>query len=241
MTITVHHLGISQSERIVFLCEELGLEYNLVHHTRDPLTSPESLKSLEGNATGKAPFIVDDGVSPPLTMSESAAICEYIIETYGNGRLSKKVGEKGFVEYTYWFNYISGSLQPVMSTAMMVGISGLPDDSFLKGFSKKAVQGTLELVDKRLGEAKWFAGEDFSAADVMATYSLITGRYWSGVRVEGYGNILRWIGDVAGRPAYQKAMQKGDPEMRLLVDAWQPEKSLLALGGTKSDEWKKKA
>jgi len=239
MTITIHHLGISQSERILFLCEELALEYNLVHHIRDPLTSPQSLKSLEGNSTGKAPFIVDDGVSPTVTLSESAAICEYIIETYGSGKLSKKKGEVGFVEYTYWFNYIAGTLQPAMSTAMMVGISGLPQDNFLVGISKSSVKGMLELVDKRLGESKWFAGEEFTAADVMAMYSLSTGRYWSGVRVEGYANILRWLGDVAARPAYQRAMGKGDPEMRCLVDGWQPEKSLLALGGVKSDVWKK--
>lgn len=241
MTITVHHLGISQSERIVFLCEELGLDYKLVKHTRDPLTSPDSLKSLDGNSTGKAPFIVDDAVSPPLTMSESAAICEYIAETYGGGKLIVHPGEKGFAEYVYWFNYCCGSLQPTMSTAMMVSIAGLPDDAFLKKFSAGAVKAALELVDGRLRDVKWFAGEEFTAADVMFMYSFSTGRYWSAVSIQGYGNIVRWLGDVSARPAYKTAMEKGDPEMKLLIGEEGPEKSLLALGGTKSDAWKKTA
>lgn len=241
MTLTVHHLGISQSERIVLLCEELGIDYKLVHHTRDPLTSPESLSSLPGNSTGKAPFITDDSVSPPLALSESAAICEYIIETYGSGTFIIRPGQPGFSDYIYWFNYCNGSLQPTFSTAMMVSVAGLPDDAFLKKFSASAVQKSLTYVDERLANNKWFAGEEFTAADIMCMYSLSTGRYWSAMSLKGYDNILRWLQDVAARPGYKKALEKGDPEMAPLLGAEGPEKSLLALGGVKSDAWKKMA
>lgn len=90
--ITLHHLGISQSERIVWLLEELGLPYKLVKHTRDPVLSPDSLKKLPGNESGKAPFIEDDAAG--ITLSESGAIVEYIIHTYAGGKLALKPGDK---------------------------------------------------------------------------------------------------------------------------------------------------
>lgn len=95
--ITVHHLGISQSERILWLLEELGLEYKLVKYERDPVLSPESLKSLPGNETGTSPFIEDDAAD--VKLSESAAICEYIIHKYGGGRLALKPDNKHFADY----------------------------------------------------------------------------------------------------------------------------------------------
>lgn len=116
MTITLHHLGISQSERIVWLLEELGLEYKLVHHTRDPVIAPESLKSVPGNETGlvtsamnlvqlliscrKSPFIEDDQAN--VTLSESAAIMEYIIQRYGGGKFALKPDDKHYADYLHW-------------------------------------------------------------------------------------------------------------------------------------------
>ena len=99
--IVVHHLGVSQSERIVWLMEELGLPYKLVKHTRDPLLSPDSLKSLPGNVTGKSPFIEDTEAN--VTLSESGAICDYIIYRYGNGRLALKPDDPHFQDYLYWY------------------------------------------------------------------------------------------------------------------------------------------
>lgn len=145
----------------------------------------------------------------------------------------------GYVDYIYWFNFCSGSLQPTFSTAMMVGASDLPDDAFLKQFSANAVRKTLGLVNERLATSKWFAGEDFTAADVMCSYSLGTGRYWSGVELKGYEHIVRWLGDLCARPAVRRAMEKGDPDMRLLSGEEGIGGSLLKLGGVKSDVWKK--
>ena len=97
--VVVHHLGVSQSERIVWLLEELGLPYRLVKHTRNPLLSPNSLKDLKGNVTGKAPFIEDTDAN--LTLSESGAICDYIIYRYGEGQLALKADDSHFAEYLY--------------------------------------------------------------------------------------------------------------------------------------------
>lgn len=100
MTNLAHSLGISQSERVVWLCEELGLEYKLVKHTRDPVLSPESLKSVPGNETGKSPFIEDSDAG--ITLSESAAIVDYILARYGNNRLLIEPSDKNFPDYIYW-------------------------------------------------------------------------------------------------------------------------------------------
>ena len=99
--ITVHHLGISQSERIVWLCEELGIDYKLVHHTRDPIMSPESLTKQPGNDIGQAPFFEDD--SNGVTMTESGAIAEYIANKYGNGKLIVKLDHPHYGDYLQWF------------------------------------------------------------------------------------------------------------------------------------------
>lgn len=103
MTIVVHHLGISQSERILWLLEELGLEYKLVKHVRDPVVAPESLKNVPGNKPGKAPFIEDTDAG--VTLSESNAITDYIIHKYGNGRLALPPSHKNFADYLYWKDF----------------------------------------------------------------------------------------------------------------------------------------
>ena len=97
MTIIVHHLGVSQSERIVWLLEELGLPYELVKHDRAPVLSPDSLKNVPGNVTGKSPFIEDTGAK--ITLSESLAISDYIIYKYGGGKLALKPDDPHFHDY----------------------------------------------------------------------------------------------------------------------------------------------
>lgn len=108
--IVLHHLGISQSERISWLLEELQLEYKLVKHTRAPALAPESLRNVPGNKTGKSPFIEDPDAG--ITLSESGAITEYIIWKYGNGRLALKPDHKNFSDYLYWKDYSNATLQP---------------------------------------------------------------------------------------------------------------------------------
>lgn len=238
MTLTIHHMGISQSERIVFLCEELGLDYKLVVHTRDPLLSPSSLKSISGNATGKSPFLEDS--SNGVTLSESGAIVDYILAKTGDTKLCKKYGDKNYADYIHWFHYANAGLQPAMSVSMFTTHSALPADDATKGWADMRLHSTLKHVDDRLKDNKWLAGEDFTAADVMTMYSLTTQR-WFGPNVgfQEYPNIVRYLKDVSERPAYKRAMEKGDPEMKLLVGAEAPEKTLIMAGGIGSDIWKK--
>lgn len=237
MVLTVHHMEISQSERIVFLCEELGIDYTLIRHKRDPILAPKSLK-IAGNGTGKAPFLEDpdEGVS----LAESGAICEYILAKSGDSKLSKKYGDKNYTDYLYWFHFANATLQPAMVSNMVFVHSPLPEEDKTRAWRRARLDATLKHVDGRLKENKWLAGEDFTAADVMSVYPLTTQRYFGpNISLEEYPNIVRWLKDVSERPGYQRAMEKGDPEMRLLVGAEAPSTTLLMEGGVGSKIWKK--
>lgn len=237
--LVIHHLSISQSERILWLCEELGLPYKMVKHTRDPITAPESLKSVLGNETGKSPFLEDPDAG--ITLSESGAICEYIINRYGHGKLSIAPSEKDYPDYLHWFHYANASLQPALICAMFVNmVKDVSSSDPAKQFAEHRLTAPLQLIDSRLKDNKWLAGEDLTAADIMTVYTLTTQRYWGPpISLAPYPNIVRYLRDCAARPAYQRAMEKGDPEMRPLIDAEPPAEGLLTAGGVNSSHWKK--
>jgi glutathione S-transferase len=207
--LTIHHLGHSQSERIVWLCEELDVPYKLVHYTRDPVTmlSPPELKAL--HPLGAAPIIEDDG----LLLAESAAIVEYILARHGHGRLQHGPDHPDFAAYLYWFHFANGNLQPVMGRSMMVGRAGLAPDHPVQ----KAVQGRLDkvmaLIEARLGECAYLAGDAFTAADIMSVFSLTTMRIFQPIELAGYPHLLAYLQRVGARPAYVRAMRKGDPDL----------------------------
>lgn len=201
MVLQVHHMEISQSERILFLCEELRIPYTLIRHKRAPLLAPDSLR-LPGNPTGKAPFLedTDEGV----TLAESGAICEYILGKAGDRKLSKKYGDKGYAEYIYWFHYANAGLQPAMVGSMFLMHSALLEDDATRALAQARLDGALRHVDGRLKSSKWLAGEDFTAADIMIVYTLTTQRYFGpDVSLVAYQNILRWLKDVSERPGYR--------------------------------------
>lgn len=247
--LTVHHLGISQSERILFLCEELAVDYNIIIHTRDPISAPKSLKSIPGNSTGKAPFIEDSETG--TTLAESAAICDYILAKNAAGelgsqslekKLTKSYGEPGYADFIYWFHFSNGTLQALMSRFTYLEIGQIPEDNMAQKASIHGLHDTLRTIDERLKDNKWLAGEDFTVADIMSVYSLTSKRYFGPlVSFKDYPNIVRYLKDIGDRPAYQRAMEKGDPEMKLLLGAEPPEKTLIQAGGVKSVFWKKKS
>ena len=107
--LVLHHLGVSQSERIVWLLEELGVEYKLVRHTRDPILSPDSLKNVPGNEMGRSPFFedTDEGVA----MAESSAIGEYLVTKYNPGKLNLTPDDKHYADYLYWFVQFQSGLE----------------------------------------------------------------------------------------------------------------------------------
>jgi glutathione S-transferase len=207
--LTIHHLGHSQSERILWLCEELGVPYALTLHRRDPVTilSPPALKAL--HPIGAAPVIQDGG----LLLAESAAIVDYIIAKYGDGRLRLGPDHPDFASFLYWFHFANGNLQPVMGRTMMIGRIGLPPDHPVQ----MAVQGRLDraiaLVEARLSEADYLAGREFTAADIMSVFSLTTMRLFQPLDLTPYPAILAYLQRIGARPAYQRAMAKGDPDL----------------------------
>ncbi len=207
--LTIHHLGHSQSERIVWLCEELGVPYELTRHQRDPVTilSPPALRAL--HPIGAAPVIEDDG----LLLAESAAIAEYIMVKYGGGRLRLGPDHPDFASYLYWFHFANGNLQPVIGRLMMMGRVGLAADHPVQMAVQGRVDRVMALVEARLGEAVYLAGTAFTAADIMSVFSLTTMRLFQPLDLRPYPNILAYLQRIGARPAYRRAMSKSDPDL----------------------------
>ncbi|MGQ5701655.1 glutathione S-transferase family protein [Sandaracinobacteroides sp. A072] len=210
--LTVHHLGVSASERIVWLCEELGIDYALKHYERDPVTrlAPADYKALHPLET--APIITDGDIC----LAESGAIVEYIIARHGDGRLRVGQDDPAFPDYLFWFHFSNASMVASGMGELIAGILGAGDAAMplVRARSDRA----HALVEKRLGEAPWFAGETFSAADIMMVFALTTMRNFIPRDFTPYPNIRAYLRRVAARPAYRRAMEKGDPGMKLLLD-----------------------
>lgn len=210
--ITVHHLKASQSERIVWLFEELGLPYELKVYPREPNgAAPPAYKALHGQGT--APIITDGS----LALAETGAIMEYVLARHGAGRLAVDPQAVNFPDYLYWFHFGNGFFVP---SAMMVVIA-----SQLAGDNAQAVQRFLgrhelafRLSEKRLGEAPYFAGPEFTAADIMMVFPLTTMRAATKRSLSDFPNVRAYLKRIGERPAYRRAMEKGDPERKPLLD-----------------------
>ncbi len=209
----IHHLGRSQSERILWLCEELGIPYELTLHDRDPVTmlSPPALRAL--HPLGAAPVIEEDG----LLLAESAAIVDYILARHGGGRLRPAPEHPDFAAYLYWFHFANGNLQPVMGRLMVVGRAGLAPDHPVRVSAEGRVNRVMALVEARLAEADHLAGRDFTAADIMSVFSLTTMRLFQPLDLRPYPHILAYLARIGARPAYRRAMAKGDPGLEPML------------------------
>src|SRR5689334_19060355 len=161
--LTVHHLGRSQSERIVWLCEELGIPYELKRYTRDPVTilAPADYKAL--HAIGAAPVITDGD----LVLAESGAVVDYIMAKYGGGRLALNSSHRDFAQYLYWFHFANGTLQANMGRNMILNRLKLADDNPVLLATRTRVDRAFDLVEARTREAEYLAGSGFTAADIM--------------------------------------------------------------------------
>lgn len=209
--LTVHHLSVSQSDRLIWLCEELSIPYDLKVYKRDPLLAPPDYAAL--HPLSAAPVIQD---GPNITIAESAACVEYIIHTHGGGRLSIAPGKQNYADYLYWFHFANGTLQPAVSRNMVLRLSGLKADTnpVVARLETKLAQ-VLSFMDQRLQKCEWLAGDVFTAADVMAVTSLTTMRSFYGYDLGPYLGLLGWLGRVKGREAWRVAMGKADPELDL--------------------------
>ena len=207
--LTIHHLGKSQSERIIWLCEELGLPYTLKRYERDAVTmlSPPELKAL--HPLGAAPVITDG----ELVLAESGAITDYIIAKYGGGRLTLGASHADFAQYLYWLHFANGNLQPNLGRNMMVRRLKLPDDNPTLVITKARLDRALDLLENRLRDVVYLAGTEFTAADIMMGFTLTTMRLFTPLDLGPYTHIRAYLRRIGYRPAYQRAMHKGDPDL----------------------------
>jgi glutathione S-transferase len=209
--LTVHHLGKSQSERIVWLCEELGIDYELKCYARAPLLAPPEYKAL--HPIGAAPVITDGN----FVLAESGAIVEYISSTYANGRLMLDHRHPDFAQYLYWFHFANGTFQSSMGRSMILNRLKLAGDDPLLLAAKTRLDNAFNLVEARTGRAEHLAGTEFTAADIMMVFSLTTMRYFLPYDLAPLPNVRGYLSRIGSREAYRRAMAKADPGMALLL------------------------
>ena len=213
LVLTVHHLGKSQSERIVWLCEELEIPYELKRYTRDPVTilAPADYKAL--HPIGAAPVITDGD----LVLAESGAVVDYIVAKYGKGRLVLGPDHPDFAEFLYWLHFANGTLQPGMGRLMILNRLKLAEDNPVLQAMRTRLDRAFDLVEARTGRARYLAGEAFTTADIMMGFSLTTMRYFQPYDLARRPNIVRYLARIGARPAYQKAMAKAEPGMKPML------------------------
>jgi glutathione S-transferase len=212
--LTVHHLGVSQSERIGWLCEELAIPYTLVVHARDPETrlAPAAYKAL--HPQGTAPVIVDGD----RVLAESGAIVEYIIARHGGGRLTVAPERSNYPDYLYWLHFANGSM---MMNELMRLVGGMLDPKLENPIMQILVgrsEAAWTMVEQRLREVPYFAGNELTAADIMNVFPLTTLRAIVPRDLAPYPHIRAYLKRIGARPAYRRAMEKGDPGMPLMLE-----------------------
>ena len=217
--ITVHHLNNSRSQRVLWLLEELGLDYNVVRYQRDAGTmlAPPSLRKV--HPLGKSPVVVDGG----NTLAESGAILEYLVERYDTAHdFAPSPGTAESLCYRYWMHYAEGSaMPPLLMSLVFSRLKQAPMPFFVKpvarGISDKAmktfvgpqVKLHLDYMEGELGKSRWFAGDGFSAADIQMSFPVeaASARYG----LEDKPNLHAFLQRIHARPAYQKALEQGGP------------------------------
>ena len=216
--IIVHHLENSRSQRVLWLLEELELEYRIKQYKRDPATmlGPDSLKKV--HPLGKSPVIQDQG----RVIAESGAIIEYLIDQYGDGRLIPPPGSDERLDYTYWLHYAEGSLMPMMLLRIVFDRFAHPPMPLLMRpaaavialgvkakFVTPRINEHLDFIEGELEKSTWFAGEELTGADIQISFPLeaAVARGAAGNRP----NIRAFVERIHERPAYQEALRRGGP------------------------------
>ena len=201
--ITVYHLGRSQSDRIVWLMEELGLPYNLEWFDRgEDQLAPQAYRDL--HPVGTSPIIRDGDT----VLSESAAICEYVSQKYGNGALSVQPTDKHYADYLYWMQF-NANVQSVFFAKISVGDSAEPSRAL--AMLQRREDAYYQFLDEQLGKYPFIAGDKLSCADIMAVFNLTTLALFGGRPVDDLANVQAYVARIQKRPAYIKAMAIAGP------------------------------
>ena len=205
--ITIYHLDTSRSERIVWLMEELGLEYKLeLFQRNDNGSAPDALREI--HALGKAPVIRDGDT----VLAESGAIVDYIVHRYAGDRLAVAPAAAAYARYIYWFHFAEGSLMSLLILALVIGRVPEANASPVRTRVLDRMKQTLFFIDSELAQATYFAGAAFTAADIMMTFPFTTMRHFLKYDLAPYANILAYLQRIESRPAYQKAMALAGPK-----------------------------
>ncbi|GGA11953.1 glutathione S-transferase family protein [Dyella caseinilytica] len=215
--ITVHHLNNSRSQRILWLLEELGLPYEIKRYQRDPKTmlAPPELRAV--HPLGKAPIVTDGD----LTLAESGAIIEYLVDRYGTGNLIPPHGTTERLRCNYWLHYAEGSaMPPLLLKLVFRRVETAPAPFFVRPIAKaiagKVQQGFVDpqialhlaYLEGELGKKAWFGGADFSVADIMLSFPLEAAAARGGL-AESYPRLQTFLQRIHARPAYQRALERG--------------------------------
>lgn len=201
---TIHHLRISQSERIVWLAEELGLEYDLKLYNRDPETrlAPPELKALHPMEI--APLLEDGDV----LLGESGAIVEYIIGKYApDADLVPGPDHPDFADHLYWFHFANATFMTNGMMQIAVSFTGAEMPSPMM----KRVANAWAQIERRLGEADYFGGSQLTTADIMMVFQLTTSRAFREQPIDDKPNLQAYLKRIGAREAYQRAMAKAEP------------------------------
>jgi glutathione S-transferase len=217
--VIVHHLNNSRSQRVLWLLEELEVPYEVRRYERDAVTmlAPPELKAV--HPLGKSPVITDGDV----TLAESGAIVEYLAGKYAGGRLVPAANTPERLRYTYWLHYAEGSAMPPLLMSLIFSrvreapapffvkpIARAIADKVMNGFVSPNIKLHLDYMESELGRFPWFAGDQFSAADIQMSFPLEAAATRGGLNASR-PQLMAFLARIHARPAYQRALQQGGP------------------------------
>ena len=202
--IKLHHLDYSRSSRIIWLCEEAGIEYEMITYLRDPVTRRSPPELADAHRLAKAPTVEVDGV----TMVESGAIIEYLVEQHSDGTLGVAPGDPDRAKYLEWLHFAEGTMgMSFIITGIAPMLGGLPD--VLNGFLQAEVTKLLDHLEIELEGKDFLVADKFTGADINLHY-LLEGRSAMG-QLDSYPNCQRYFDALVARPGYQRTVELGGP------------------------------
>ena len=217
--IILHHLNNSRSQRILWMLEELGLEYELKHYQRDLKTmlAPPELEQV--HPLGKSPVLTDGDI----TVAESGAIIEYLAATYGEGTLLPPLGSPEHRQYIYWLHYAEGSLMPQLLLQLVFSkVKSAPMPFFIRpvakaiannvmsAFVQPNIDRNMRFIEQHLADNSFFAGERMSGADIQMSFPLEAAVARASLGNK-FPNIVAYVARFQALPAYRRALEVGGP------------------------------